>query len=118
MKVGPAYATLAENEALNHLRPGDRKVIGPSTGNFGIGTAYVSLLKGYQAIVVMPDNMSEERYDRIQKYRRQPRPDARHRVGRHPHARAHAQRVYQQAGRNTWCWPSLSCCPTIASTAT
>ena len=53
----------------DHLRPGDRTVIGPSTGNFGIGTAYVSLLKGYQAIVVMPDNMSEERYDRIQKYK-------------------------------------------------
>ncbi len=68
MKVGPAYATLAENEALAHLRPGDRTVIGPSTGNFGIGTAYISMLKGYRAVVVMPDNMSEERYDRIQKY--------------------------------------------------
>ena len=44
-------------------------MVGPSTGNFGIGTAYVSLLKGYQAVVVMPDNMSEERYDRIQKYK-------------------------------------------------
>ena len=60
---------MAENEALSHLRPGDRAVVGPSTGNFGIGTAYVSLLKGYKAIVVMPDNMSEERYDRIQKYK-------------------------------------------------
>jgi cysteine synthase A len=69
MKVGPAYATLAENEALHHLRPGDRTVIGPSTGNFGIGTAYVSQLKGYQAIVVMPDNMSAERYERIRKYK-------------------------------------------------
>lgn len=69
MKVGPAYSTLAEAEALRHLRPGDREVVGPSTGNFGIGTAYVSLLKGYQAVVVMPDNMSEERYDRIQKYK-------------------------------------------------
>ncbi len=69
MKVGPAYSTLAENEAIHHLRPGDREVVGPSTGNFGIGTAYVSLLKGYQAVVVMPDNMSEERYDRIQKYK-------------------------------------------------
>lgn len=68
MKVGPAYVTLAEHEALDHLRPGDRAVIGPSTGNFGIGTAYVSMLKGYKAIVVMPDNMSEERYDRIQHY--------------------------------------------------
>lgn len=68
MKVGPAYTTLAEEEVLKGLRPGDKMVIGPSTGNFGIGTAYVSRLKGYGAIVVMPDNMSEERYDRIEKY--------------------------------------------------
>ncbi len=68
MKVGPAYFTLAEEEALRGLRPGDKTVIGPSTGNFGIGTAYVSLLKGYHAIVVMPDNMSQERYTRIRNY--------------------------------------------------
>src|SRR3954469_15070043 len=68
MKVGPAYTTLAEGEALDKLLPGAKTVIGPSTGNFGIGTAYVSRLKGYQAIVVMPDNMSRERYERIQKY--------------------------------------------------
>jgi len=68
MKVGPAYATLAEAEVLDGLRPGDKRVIGPSTGNFGIGTAYVSKLKGYQAVVVMPDNMSVERYERIRKY--------------------------------------------------
>lgn len=68
MKVGPAYVTLAEEEALNNLRPSDKTVIGPSTGNFGIGTAYVSRLKGYPAIVVMPDNMSEERYARIRHY--------------------------------------------------
>ena len=54
MKVGPAYATLAEAEVTEGLRPGDKRVIGPSTGNFGIGTAYVSKLKGYQAVVVMP----------------------------------------------------------------
>lgn len=68
MKVGPAYSTLAEAEIFEHLRPGDKTVIGPSTGNFGIGTAYVSMLKGYNAVVVMPDNMSQERYDRIQRY--------------------------------------------------
>lgn len=68
MKVGPAYTTLAEAEALSGLRPGDRSIIGPSTGNFGIGTAYVSALKGYQAVVVMPDTMSQERYERIRKY--------------------------------------------------
>lgn len=67
-KVGPAYATLAEAEALHGVRPGSKTVIGPSTGNFGIGTAYVSKLKGYRALVVMPDSMSRERYERIQQY--------------------------------------------------
>lgn len=67
-KVGPAYATLAESEAFEGLRPGDKTVIGPSTGNFGIGTAYVAKLKGYDALVVMPDNMSDERYERIRQY--------------------------------------------------
>ncbi len=68
MKVGPAYATLAEEEARRGLHPGDKSVIGPSTGNFGIGTAYIGMLKGYHAIVVMPDNMSQERYERIRGY--------------------------------------------------
>jgi len=67
-KVGPAYATLAEAEALDGVLPGAKTVIGPSTGNFGIGTAYVSMLKGYRALVVMPDTMSRERYERIRQY--------------------------------------------------
>ena len=67
-KVGPTYATLAEAEALAGVRPGTKTLIGPSTGNFGIGTAYVSLLKGYAAMVVMPDGMSRERYERIRQY--------------------------------------------------
>jgi cysteine synthase len=67
-KVGPAYAMLAEAEALDGVRPGTKTIVGPSTGNFGIGTAYVSRLKGYQALVVMPDTMSRERYERIQRY--------------------------------------------------
>jgi cysteine synthase A len=68
MKVGPAYVTLAEHEAQDGLRPGDKTVIGPSTGNFGIGTAYIGMLKQYNTIVVMPDNMSQERYERIRGY--------------------------------------------------
>lgn len=66
-KVGPAYATLAENEVEGRIRPGN-VMVGPSTGNFGIGVAYVSKLKGYDALVVMPEGMSAERYARIKKY--------------------------------------------------
>ena len=66
-KVGPAYATMAESEVLDMVRP-DMIMVGPSTGNFGIGTAYVSNLKDYPCLVVMPKGMSLERYERIRKY--------------------------------------------------
>src|SRR5664279_4738279 len=67
-KVGPAYATLMEGELAGEISPGVHTVIGPSTGNFGIGVAYVSHLKGYPAIVIMPEGMSKERYARIRQY--------------------------------------------------
>ena len=67
-KVGPAYATLMEGELAGEIQPGESTMIGPSTGNFGIGVAYISRLKGYPAIVIMPEQMSEERYQRIRQY--------------------------------------------------
>jgi cysteine synthase len=67
-KVGPAYATLMEGELAGEFEPGKCTTIGPSTGNFGIGVAYVSRLKGYPAIVIMPEGMSAERYQRIRHY--------------------------------------------------
>jgi len=67
-KVGPAYATLMEAELAGEIEPGVSTTIGPSTGNFGIGVAYISRLKGYPAVVIMPEQMSEERYERIRRY--------------------------------------------------
>jgi cysteine synthase len=67
-KVGPAYATLMEGELAGEIQRGESTMIGPSTGNFGIGVAYVAHLKGYPAIVIMPEQMSEERYQRIRQY--------------------------------------------------
>ena len=67
-KVGPAYSTLIEGLVDGEIVPGEHTILGPSTGNFGIGTAYISKLLGFRAIVIMPDNMSKERYERIQKY--------------------------------------------------
>ena len=67
-KVGPAYATLMEGELAAEIVPGESTIIGPSTGNFGIGVAYVSMLMGYPATVIMPEKMSAERYERIRHY--------------------------------------------------
>jgi cysteine synthase len=67
-KVGPAYSTLIEGLVDGDIIPGEHTILGPSTGNFGIGTAYVSKLLGFRAIVIMPDSMSKERYERIKRY--------------------------------------------------
>lgn len=66
-KVGPAYSTLIEGLVDGEIT-GEHTILGPSTGNFGIGTAYISKLLGLKAVIIMPDNMSKERYERIQKY--------------------------------------------------
>ena len=67
-KVGPAYSTLMEGCVDGEIIPGKHTILGPSTGNFGIGVSYITNLMKYDAIVIMPDNMSKERYERISKY--------------------------------------------------
>jgi len=67
-KVGPAYSTLIEGCVDQTIIPGKHTILGPSTGNFGIGVSYICNLMKYDSIVIMPDNMSKERYQRIEKY--------------------------------------------------
>lgn len=67
-KVGPAYSTLIEGCVDQTIVPGKHTILGPSTGNFGIGVSYICNLMKYDSIVIMPDNMSKERYERIERY--------------------------------------------------
>ncbi|HPS18978.1 MAG TPA: pyridoxal-5'-phosphate-dependent protein subunit beta, partial [Bacilli bacterium] len=43
-KVGPAYATLIEGCVDGAILPGKHTILGPSTGNFGIGVSYITNL--------------------------------------------------------------------------
>lgn len=67
-KVGAAYTTLIEGSVDGEILAGEHTILGPSTGNFGIGVSYICNLMNYEAIVIMPDNMSKERYERIKRY--------------------------------------------------
>lgn len=54
-------------EKTNALKKGDT-IIEPTSGNTGIGIAFLGVLKGYKVIIVMPDNMSVERRELIKAY--------------------------------------------------
>lgn len=47
-------------EQAGVLKPG-MTIVEPTSGNTGIGLAFVGVRKGYRVIIVMPENMSEER---------------------------------------------------------
>ena len=51
---------IEEAERSGKLKPG-MTIMEPTSGNTGIGLALVGVQKGYRVVIVMPDNMSEER---------------------------------------------------------
>lgn len=55
-----ALNMLEAAEASGALRPG-MTIIEPTSGNTGIGLALCGVRKGYKVIIVMPENMSDER---------------------------------------------------------
>ncbi len=62
-----AKAMLDEAEKTGELKPG-AVIIEPTSGNTGIGLAAVAAARGYKAVIVMPDTMSEERRRLVKAY--------------------------------------------------
>jgi cysteine synthase A len=67
-KVGAAYSVLVEKELSGEVDPAIHTLVWPSTGNYGIGGAWVGCRMGFDSVVVLPELMSKERFAIIEKY--------------------------------------------------
>jgi cysteine synthase len=67
-KVGPTYSVLTEKTVDREVDPLTHKLVWPSTGNYGVGGAFVSSRMNYKSLVILPEEMSQERFDLIHEY--------------------------------------------------
>jgi len=66
-KVGATFGCLVPRLVTGQFNPLTTKAVWPSTGNFCRGGAYISALLACQAIAILPEGMSRERFEWLRK---------------------------------------------------
>ena len=67
VKDRPAISMIKRAENRGDIKPGDT-LIEATSGNTGIALAMAAAIKGYKMVLIMPDNMSEERRASMKAY--------------------------------------------------
>ncbi len=67
VKDRPALNMIQQAERRGEIKPGDT-LIEATSGNTGIALAMAAAIKGYKMILIMPDNMTEERCASMRAY--------------------------------------------------
>lgn len=67
IKTRTAYNMIVDAEKRGVINK-DTIIVEPTSGNQGIGLALVSAVRGYKAIIIMPDSVSEERRKIVEHY--------------------------------------------------
>jgi len=67
VKDRPAFNMIIQAQKRGDIRPGDT-LIEATSGNTGIALAMAAAVMGYRMILIMPDNMSEERRAAMKAY--------------------------------------------------
>ncbi len=67
IKTRTAAMMIEEAEARGDIGP-DSIIVEPTSGNQGIGLALICAVKGYEARIIMPDSVSEERRRLVEHY--------------------------------------------------
>lgn len=62
-KVGATFGCLVPRLTTGQFNPSYQKAVWPSTGNYCRGGAYVASLLGCKSIAILPEEMSDERFD-------------------------------------------------------
>ena len=66
-KVGAAFGCLVPRLVTGQFDPTRQKAVWPSTGNYCRGGAYDSALLGCESVAVLPEGMSRERFEWLEK---------------------------------------------------
>ncbi|MDR3372597.1 MAG: pyridoxal-5'-phosphate-dependent protein subunit beta [Ancalomicrobiaceae bacterium] len=67
-KVLAAYGCLVPRLVTGQFDPGHHKAVWPSTGNYCRGGVAISRILGCRGVAVLPENMSRERFDWLDKW--------------------------------------------------